>query len=118
VEVDYEELLITMLANGYSYAQMERALKSLGMPLSREALEDAQALIREPLELYKTQPLASDWFAIGTCAYWAKLRGEGGKMEDISLLVARGIDLDGAKQVLGFWVLKGRESEAFWAEVL
>jgi putative transposase len=33
-------------------------------------------------------------------------------MEDISLLVALGIDLDGFKQVLGFWVLKGRESKA------
>jgi putative transposase len=82
------------------------------MPLSREALEDAQALIREQLEVYKTQPLPADWFAIFIDAYWAKLRGEGGKMEDISLFVALGIDLDGFKQVLGFWVLKGRESKA------
>ena len=35
VEVDYEELLIAMLANGYSYAQMERAAGTLGdAPLS------------------------------------------------------------------------------------
>lgn len=60
----------------------------------------------------KTQPLPPDWFAIGTCAYWAKLRGEGGKMEDISLFVALGAGLSGTKQVLGFWVLKGRESKA------
>jgi putative transposase len=118
VDKDYEELLIAMLANGYSYAQMERALKSLGMPLSREALEDAQALIREQLEVYKTQPLPADWFAIFIDAYWAKLRVDGGKMEGISLFVALGIDLDGFKQVMGFWVLKGRESKAFWAEVL
>ena len=29
-----------------------------------------------------------------------------------------GIDLDGNKEVLGFWVLRGRESKGFWAEVL
>jgi len=50
---------------------------AVGMPLSREALKDAQALIREQLEAYKTQPLPAGWPAIGACAYWAKLRGEG-----------------------------------------
>jgi len=39
-------------------------------------------------------------------------------VEEIFLFVALGVDLDGTKQVLGFWVLKGRESKAFWAEVL
>jgi len=34
---DYE-VLGAMLANGYSQAQMEQALKSLGLPFSREAL--------------------------------------------------------------------------------
>ena len=46
-----------MLSNGYSQAQMERALKSLGLPFSKEALEDALALIQEKLSFYKTQPL-------------------------------------------------------------
>jgi len=37
VEKDYEQLLLAMLANGYSQAQMERALKTLDLPLSTEA---------------------------------------------------------------------------------
>ncbi len=32
VDKDYEELLIAILANGYSQAQTQRALKSLGLP--------------------------------------------------------------------------------------
>jgi transposase-like protein len=72
------------------------------MSLSREALGDAQALIREQLEVYKAQPLPGDWFAIFIDAYRAKLRGEGGKMEDISVFVALGVGLSGTKQVLGF----------------
>jgi transposase-like protein len=118
VDKDYEELLIAMLANGYSRAQMERALKKLGLPFSPEALEEALELIRERLDFYKTQPLRSDWFAIFIDAYWAKLRTEGGKVEEISLFVAVGIDLEGNKEVLGFWVLRGRENKGFWAEVL
>jgi transposase-like protein len=118
VDRDYEELLIAMLANGYSRAQMERALRSLGLPLSEEALSDAQALIQEQLHFYRTQTLGTDWFAIFVDAYWGRLRREGGKVEDIALFVALGIDLEGAKHVLGFWVHRGRENKAFWTEVL
>ncbi|MBC7099752.1 transposase, partial [Candidatus Bipolaricaulota bacterium] len=114
---DYEELLIAMLANGYSQAQMERALKSLDLPFSKDALEDAIALIEEKLEFYKTQPLKGDWFAIFIDAYWGKLRTEGGKLEDISLFVAVGVDLDGNKEILGFWVHRGREKKGLWVEV-
>jgi|DewCreStandDraft_1066081.scaffolds.fasta_scaffold00639_17 transposase-like protein len=79
------------------------------MPLSREAPEDAQALIREQPERCKDAAPAPDRLAIGTCACRAKLRGEGGKMEEISLFVALGAGLSGTKQVLGLWALKGGE---------
>jgi len=38
-----------MLADGYSTAQTERGLKTLGLPFSPEALEEAQELTREKL---------------------------------------------------------------------
>ena len=115
---DYEELLIAMLANGYSQAQMERTLKSLNLPFSPDALEDAKALIRGQLQFYKSQPLSSDWFAIFIDGYWGKLRTEDGKVHDVVLFVAVGIDLEGTKHILGFWVLQGRERGAFWVQVL
>jgi transposase-like protein len=114
---DYEELLIAMLSNGYSRAQMERALRSLGLPFSQEALEDALGLIQEKLSFYKTQPLKADWFTIFIDGYCAKLRGGEGKLEEITLFVAVGIDLEGNKEILGFWFWRGKESKAFWAEV-
>ena len=115
---DYEELLIGMLANGYSHAQLKRALTTLGLPFSEDALQDAKALIRDQLAFYKTQPLPRDLFAVFIDAYFGKLRSTDGKIHEISLFVAVGIDLDGNKQVLGFWVLSGRESKGFWVEVL
>lgn len=101
VEKDYEQLFLAMLANGYSQAQMERALKTLDLPFSLEALEEAKALIRDQLSFYKAQPLCGDWFAIFIDAYIAKLRKEDGKIQDIFLFVGVGIDLDGNKQILG-----------------
>ena len=109
--------MIAMLANGYSQAQMERALKSLKLPFSQDALQDALALIEEKLSFYKTQPLKEDWFAIFIDGYWAKLRTREGKLRDITLFVAVGIDLDGNKEILGFWVQLGKEKKSFWVEV-
>ena len=84
-----------MLANGYSHAQIQRAMNKLGLPFSQEALQNALERIQEKLNFFKSQPLKSDGFAIFIDAYWAKLRTESGKVEDIALFVAVGIDLQG-----------------------
>ncbi|MBC7098273.1 transposase [Candidatus Bipolaricaulota bacterium] len=60
VDKDYEELLIAMLANGYSRAQLELAMKNLRLPFSPKALEEALDPSAEKLDFYKTQPLKSD----------------------------------------------------------
>ena len=39
-------------------------------------------------------------------------------LHQISLFIALGIDLTGTKHILGFWYLKGKESKAFWLEIL
>lgn len=115
---DYEELLVAIIANDYSHAQLERTLKALRLPFSPDTLDDTKSLIRDQLHFYKTQPLPSDWFAVFIDGYWAKLCTDDRKVRDIVLFVAVGIDLDGAKQVLGVWVRHGRKSKAFWTEVL
>jgi len=56
---------------------------------------------RGNMDFCKTQPFKPNWFAIFIDAYWAKLRTEDGKVEEISLFVAVGIDLDSNKEVFG-----------------
>ena len=119
VDKDYEELLIAMLANGYSKAQIQRTLKKLALPYSEESLEDILEFIREKLDFYRKQPLKPDWFAVFIDAYWGKIKDpETGALKDLSIFVALGIDFKGFKHILGFWSLQGRESKAFWIEVL
>jgi hypothetical protein len=108
-----------MLANGYSRAQTEGALKNLGLPFSPEALEEAKELIHEKLDFYKTQPLISDLTGSPSSSN-RRLPGQAAHRggQGLGTFVAVGIDLDGDKEVLGFWVLRGRENKGFWAEVL
>ena len=119
IDKDYEELLIAMLANGYSKAQIQRTLKKLGLPYSDESIQDVLDFIQEKLHFYRSQPLKPDWFAIFIDAYWTKIKNPETKaLHPISLFIALGIDLTGTKHILGFWYLKGKESKAFWLEVL
>ncbi|HNV19887.1 MAG TPA: IS256 family transposase [Spirochaetota bacterium] len=118
VDKDYEELLIAMLSNGYSYAQIERACKSLKLPFSKESLSDSLDFIAEKMDFYKTRPLESKWFAVFIDAYHCQMRDENRKNNKTVIYVACGIKFDGTKEILGFWTLKGSENKAFWTDVL
>jgi transposase-like protein len=117
VDKDYENLLTALLTNGCSQSQMERALHSLGLPYSPERIDELLEEIRQRMEVYRTSQLPADQFVVMIDAYRAVLRVDGGKVRDISIFTAQGIDHDGRKSILGYWVLEGSESKAFWADV-
>jgi len=117
VDKDYENLLLALLVNGYSRAKIKATLERLGMPYREEAIEDLTDLIYDHLDAYKTSPLPEEMFAVFIDAYHGKLRDENGKMGEVSIFVAVGINMEGYKEILGFWVKKGKENKAFWMEV-
>lgn len=118
VDKDYENLLVALLTNGYSQSQIERALHSLKLPYSKESIEDISGLVRERCEIYARSSLPESLFAVFIDAYHAKMRNEGdSKIKEISIFTALGIDFDGHKSILGFWVVEGKESKEFWADV-
>ena len=116
VDKEYEELLIAMLCNGYSKAKIEKTFRKIGLPYSEDSLEIVEELIKERLDYFKTRPLESDWFCVFIDAYHCEIR-ENNKMEKISIFVAVGIDLEGYKHILGYWIFKGKEKIGLWNEI-
>ena len=58
------------------------------------------------------------WTAVFIDAYHTKMRVEGSsQVKEIAIYTALGIDMEGFKSILGFWVAEGAESKAFWADV-
>ena len=117
VDKDYENLLLALLTNGYSQSQIQRALHSLKLPYSQERIDDLMQLIRERCEVFNKSPLPESLFAVFIDAYHAKMRTEDNKIKEISIFTALGIDFNGYKSILGFWVVEGKESKEFWADV-
>lgn len=116
VDKDYENLLLALLTNGYSQTQIERALHALNLPYSQDRIEDLTAMIHERFEVFRTSPLEDTMFAVFIDAYHAKMKVDS-RMRDVSVFTALGIDMNGRKSVLGFWVVEGDESKAFWGDV-
>jgi len=62
-------------------------------------------------------------FAVFIDAYHAKMRdddvaaGGVGRIKDVTIFTALGIDTEGHKSILGFWVNEGDENKALWADV-
>jgi len=111
---DYENLLLALLVNGYSRSKIKRTLESLRLPYQEEAIEDLTDFIYDHLDAYKTSPLPEELFAVFIDAYHGKLRDENGKVVNISIFIALGIDMEGYKQILGYWIKQGRENTNFW----
>jgi len=118
VDKDYENLLLALLANGYSRARIKNTLEELNLPYSEESVEELVNLIYDHLQFYKEAPLDEEMFAVFIDAYHAKLRDENGRVTDVTIFVGIGINMEGYKTILGWWVKVGRESKAFWTEVL
>ena len=87
------------------------------MPYSQEAIDELVSLVQDRSDFYRTSPLADTVFAVFIDAYHTKMREDNG-VRDISIYTALGIDMDGYKTILGYWISEGAENKAFWAEVL
>jgi len=118
VDKDYENLLLALLANGYSRTRIKVTLEKLNLSYSEESVGELVNLIYDHLQFYKENPLPEEMFSVFIDAYHGKIRDENGKVVDISIFVAVGIDMDGYKNILGWWVKKGKENKGFWNEVL
>jgi transposase-like protein len=116
VDKDYENLLLAMLTNGYSRAQIQRALQSLDLPYSEDSMQQLIDVIQERVNEYRSSQLPSSMFAVFIDAYHARM-GDEGRIKEISIFTALGIDFDGHKSVLGYWVNEGGENRGFWSDV-
>ncbi len=118
VDKDYENLLVALLANGYSRSRIKSTLEELGLPYNEVSVEELVNLIYDHLKFYKETPIDEEMFAVFIDAYQGKMREESGRVKEASIYVGVGIDMNGHRVILGWWVKRGKESKAFWTEVL
>lgn len=112
----YTDLLMSLVANGYSESSLINTLKSLNLPYSEEELNKIKDDLKEKLELFKQRELCEEAFALIIDAYQCEIR-EGAKVKKATCYIVLGIDMEGKKDIYGIYTFFGRENKENWNEV-
>jgi putative transposase len=107
---------MSLVANGYSESKIESTLNSLGLDYSKQHMEIIKQDLLERLKDFKTRELPSDIAILYIDAYHCEIR-EKGKVRKSAVYIALGIDLQGNKDILGFYTFFNNENRADWLKV-
>lgn len=112
----FTDLIMSLVANGYSEAEIMNSLKTLGLPYSESELIKIKDQIKEKLDSFKKRELPSDAFALLIDGYHCEVK-ETSKVKKACIYVVLGIDLNGNKDIFGFYTFFGSENKVDWINV-
>jgi len=113
----YSELLYSLVVNGYSPSQLQRTLLQLGLPYTQDEIKKITEQLRERLEDFKCRDLPSEVFALFIDGYHTEIK-QSKRVRKACIYTVLGIDLQGQKDIYGFYEFFGSESKEGWLKVL
>lgn len=116
-ESSVEEALVEMYLAGVSVRRVEDITEALwGSRVSPSTISDLNQRIFERVEAWRNRPLAKEYPYVFVDGIWLK-RSWGGEVQNVSVLVAIGVTVDGYREILG--VAEGaREDAESWRQFL
>ncbi len=111
------ELLYSLVVNGYSPSQLQRTLSELGLPYTEDEIKKITEELRERLEDFKTRQLPSEVFALFIDGYHTDIKASK-RVKKSCVYTVLGIDLEGQKDIYGFYEFFGSENKEGWLKVL
>jgi transposase-like protein len=112
----YVDLLTSLIINGYSESQLLMSLRELGLPYSVTELSKIRDHLRERLQDFKRRELPSDAFVLFIDGYHTEIK-DNLKVKKACVYTVLGVDLEGRKDVYGFYTFFGSENRADWLKV-
>lgn len=100
-ECSVEEALIEMYLAGVSVRRVEDITEALwGTKVSPGTISNLNKKIYEHIEEWRTRPLSGDYPYVYVDSVFLK-RSWGGEVQNVSILVAIGVDHDGYREIIG-----------------
>ena len=111
-----EDILLELYAGGLSYEEIRKVLNTLlEATLSPTSISRLTEIAYEDAQAWRRRPLKRRYVAVWLDACFLNLRRDTVKKE--ALYVALGLDEEGRKEILGFWI-HPTESSTLWGEIL
>jgi putative transposase len=110
------DMIISLFAGGMTVRDVSHHLsRTLGVDLSYETVSKITDAVLEEIMAWQSRPLERVYPIIYLDALSVKIR-ENNRVRNKSAHIVIGIDMEGAKHVLGIWV-QNTEGATFWASV-
>lgn len=116
VDDSYVDLLMSLVINGYSESQVLLTLKELGLPYSVGEMNKIRDHLVERLNDFKRRELPQDAFVVFIDGYHTEIK-DNLKVRKACVYTVLGIDLEGRKDVYGYYTFFGNENKADWLKV-
>ena len=113
----YSQLLEALMVNGYSDSAFDRFFNSVNLPYCRTEVNKIKEELKQKVEDFKSRQLPSSLLAFFIDGYITEVKIKE-KVRRICLYVIVGIDFEGQKQPLGFYLMEGAESKEKWIQVM
>lgn len=111
-----DDMIVSLYAGGMTVRDISHHLaRTLGTELSHETISNITDGVLEEVKAWQSRPLEELYPIIYLDALVIKVR-DGHQVRNRAAHLAVGVDLDGAKHVLGIWV-QASEGAKFWAGV-
>jgi transposase-like protein len=113
---DLEDKVIALYSKGMSVRDIQELLSDMyGMEISPSLISKLTEKVLPKVEEWQSRPLEKVYVILFIDCIFYKVREEG-RVRDKAIYVIIGINREGRKEVLGFWISE-TESSSFWFKV-
>ena len=114
---EIEHQIVALYAKGMTTRDIQEILTEMyGFDVSPSLISKITDRVLPKFEEWQSRPLKEKYFIVWIDCIFYKVKEEG-KVESKAVYVVIGLDLEGYKEILGFWI-DGSESSRFWLGVL
>ena len=113
----FDDKVLSMYARGMSTREIQGHLEEMyGVGVSPALISTVTDAVQDEVRAWQSRPLEPLYPIVYLDALYVRMR-ESGHVQNRAVYVAIGINLDGAKEVLGLWT-SAAEGSKFWLQVL
>ena len=113
---EYDELLFSLFANGYSDSKISKTLKRLNLPYSEDDMEELKNTIKEKITDFKTKQLPDEALCLIIDAYHTQIR-HNSRVKDACVYSIIMLNMEGKKELAGFYIFFGKENTTDWVSI-
>jgi putative transposase len=113
----FDQKILALYSRGMTVRDIQAQLEEMyGVDVSPTLISNVTDAVWEEVQAWQARPLDTVYPIVYFDALYVKMR-EGGQVQNRAVYVALGVNMEGAKEVLGLWA-SNNEGAKFWLQVL